>query len=64
MKLVIVTGLSGSGKSIARHALEERGTPCGFLHLPPTEALACGCPPVRMDDQVRGVRRILTELSR
>ena len=23
---------------LARHALEERGTPCGFLHLPPIYA--------------------------
>jgi pyroglutamyl-peptidase len=48
---------------LARHALDAAGTPCGFLHLPPTETLACGAPPVRFDDQVRGVSRILTELK-
>lgn len=48
---------------LARHALDAAGTPCGFLHLPPTEHLACGATPVRFDDQVRGVRRVLQELD-
>jgi pyroglutamyl-peptidase len=48
---------------LARHALESRGTPCGFLHLPPTETLACGATPVPFDDQVRGVSRIVSELG-
>jgi pyroglutamyl-peptidase len=47
---------------LARHALDARGTPCGFVHLPPTEDLACGAVPVPFADQVRGVRRILAEV--
>jgi pyroglutamyl-peptidase len=47
---------------LARHALEARGTPCGFLHLPPTEDLACGAEPVLRSEQVRALRVILSEL--
>jgi pyroglutamyl-peptidase len=47
---------------LARHALEVRGTPCGFLHLPPTEDLACGAAPVLRSEQERGIRLILEEV--
>jgi len=47
---------------LARHALDARGTPCGFLHLPPTPDLACGAPPLALEEQVRGVRLILDAL--
>jgi pyroglutamyl-peptidase len=48
---------------LARHALEARGTPCGFLHLPPTEDLACGAEPLLESEQVRALRVILSELT-
>lgn len=47
---------------LARHRLEERGTPCGFLHLPPTEDLACGAEPVAKAEQVRALHLIIGEL--
>jgi len=48
---------------LARHALERRGTPCGFLHLPPTPDLACGAEPMPLEREVAGVRALLQELS-
>ena len=47
---------------LARHALEATGTPCGFLHLPPTPDLACGAEPLALERQVEGVRAILAAL--
>jgi pyroglutamyl-peptidase len=47
---------------LARHHLEGRSTPCGFLHLPPTEDLACGAEPVPRADQIVAVQLILEEL--
>lgn len=49
---------------LARYILGERATPCGFLHLPPTEDMACGATPIPFVDQERAVRRILRELGR
>ncbi len=48
---------------LARHMLEDRGTPCGFLHVPPTPDLACGATPLPLDDQIRAVRLILEQLG-
>ena len=48
---------------LARHALEERGTPCGFLHLPPTPDLACAATPLDFDAQRRALRKILDVLA-
>ena len=48
---------------LARHALDAKGTPCGFLHLPPTPDLACGAEPVPFDTQLQGVRLILEALA-
>jgi len=47
---------------LSRHTLEARGTPCGFLHLPPTPDMACGSSPLALDDQVRAVRAALSVL--
>ena len=47
---------------LARHALDARGTPCGFIHVPPTPDLACGAPPVPFDDQLRGLRAVIDVL--
>jgi pyroglutamyl-peptidase len=47
---------------LARHALEPKGTPCGFLHLPPTPDLACAATPLGFDEQVRGLRIVLEQL--
>ena len=47
---------------LARHALDAKGTPCGFVHLPPTPDLACGAPPVALETQVKGVRMICDAL--
>jgi pyroglutamyl-peptidase len=47
---------------LARHALESRGTPCGFLHMPPTPDLACAAPPLGFEEQVRGLRIVLEHL--
>lgn len=47
---------------LARHALEARGTPCGFVHLPPTTDLACGAAPLPIEEEVRGMRLILDTL--
>jgi len=48
---------------LARHALDPRGTPCGFLHLPPTPDLACGAQPLPLEDEIRAVRIILDRLA-
>ena len=55
--------LCNASMYLARHMLRERGTPCGFVHLPPSPDLACGAEPMGMEMQLRGVRRILRELS-
>jgi pyroglutamyl-peptidase len=47
---------------LARHVLDVRGTPCGFLHLPPTEDLACGAAPLAYAEQERALRVILDAL--
>jgi len=44
---------------LARHALDARDTPCGFVHLPPTPDLACGATPMRFADQVRAVGELI-----
>ncbi len=44
---------------LARHRLERRGTPCGFVHLPRTPDLPGKGNPLPLDDQVRAVRIIL-----
>jgi len=48
---------------LARHALDARGTPCGFLHLPPTPDLACGAEPMPFDRQGEAVRLLLGNLG-
>lgn len=48
---------------LARHALAERGTPCGFVHVPPTPDLACAAAPVAFDDQLEGLRRVVEVLA-
>ena len=47
---------------LARHALESQGTPCGFLHMPPTPDLACAAPPLGFEEQVRGLKIVLEHL--
>ena len=45
MRLIIVSGLSGSGKSVALHALEDLGRPATLLAMD-SGAPALGCPTV------------------
>lgn len=47
---------------LARHRLDARGTPCGFVHLPPTPDLACGAEPLAFERQVEAVRLVLDAL--
>jgi pyroglutamyl-peptidase len=47
---------------LARHALEARGTPCGFVHVPPTPDLASGVEPLAFEELVRGVTVMLDVL--
>ncbi|MGQ0613246.1 MAG: pyroglutamyl-peptidase I family protein [Planctomycetaceae bacterium] len=47
---------------LARHALDARGIPCGFLHLPPTPDLACGAEPMPFERQLEAVRLLLGSL--
>jgi len=47
---------------LARHALESQGTPCGFLHMPPTPDLACAAQPLGFEEQVRGLQIALEHL--
>jgi pyroglutamyl-peptidase len=47
---------------LTRHALESTGTPCGFLHMPPTPDLACAATPLGMEEQVRGLKIVLEQL--
>ncbi|MHC4223375.1 MAG: pyroglutamyl-peptidase I [Planctomycetota bacterium] len=47
---------------LARHALEPRGTPCGFVHVPPTPDVAAGVEPLALEELVRGVTVILDVL--
>jgi len=55
--------LCNASMYIARHLLHERGTPCGFIHLPPTPDLACGATPMALETQVRAIERVLSELA-
>jgi len=48
---------------LARHALDEAGTPCGFVHLPPTPDLACGAQPLAFDEQARALRLVLDAVT-
>lgn len=48
---------------LARHALDATGTPCGFVHLPPTPDLACGAEPLAFETQLRALRRLVGRLS-
>jgi pyroglutamyl-peptidase len=48
---------------LARHRLHARGTPCGFVHLPPTPDLACGAEPLAFERQVEAVRLIVEQLE-
>jgi len=45
---------------LARHLLEGRATPCGFVHLPPTPDLAVGAEPLAFEEQLRGLERIVS----
>jgi pyroglutamyl-peptidase len=47
---------------LARHALDARGTPCVFVHLPPTPDLACGATPMSLTDEVRAIGEVLDSL--
>ena len=44
---------------LARHALEARGIPCGFVHMPPTPDLACAAEPLAYEEQRRAVDLLL-----
>ena len=55
--------LCNASMYIARHLLDERGTPCGFIHLPPTPDLACGAETMPLEVQARGIGRVLEELA-
>jgi len=48
---------------LARHALDGRGTPCGFVHLPPTPDLACGATPMRLADEVQAIAELLETIE-
>ena len=47
----------------ARHLTRGRGTPCGFVHLPPTPDLACAAEPLDYDRQMVAIVRILDLLG-
>ncbi|MHC4960014.1 MAG: pyroglutamyl-peptidase I [Planctomycetota bacterium] len=47
---------------LARHALDARGTPCGFVHLPPTPDLACGSATVPFDDLCAALRAAIDSI--
>jgi pyroglutamyl-peptidase len=55
--------LCNASMYFARHLLQERGTPCGFIHLPPTPDLACGATPMPLETQLRAIERVLRELA-
>jgi pyroglutamyl-peptidase len=55
--------LCNASMYLARAALEERGVPCGFVHLPRTPEMDGAGQAMEFDLQLRGVRRILSELS-
>jgi len=44
----------------ARHLLEPRGIPCGFLHLPPIPEIAGSAPAIPLDEEIRALRRLLS----
>lgn len=44
---------------LARHALEGRGVPCGFVHMPPTPDLACAAEPLAYERQLAAVERMV-----
>jgi pyroglutamyl-peptidase len=47
---------------LARHALDARGTPCGFVHLPPTPDLACGSATVPFESLRDALRAAIASL--
>lgn len=44
---------------LARHALDRRNVPCGFVHMPPTPDLACAAEPLPYERQLRAVERMV-----
>jgi len=48
---------------LARHATDSRGTPCGFVHLPPTPDLALAAAPLPFEEQRRGLERVFARLA-
>ncbi len=48
---------------LARHALEATGTPCGFVHMPPTPDLALAATPLPFERQRAAVCQILEVLT-
>jgi pyroglutamyl-peptidase len=54
--------LCNASMYLARAALDSRGTPCGFVHLPRTPDMVGRGEAMEFDLQLRGVRRILSEL--
>jgi pyroglutamyl-peptidase len=48
---------------LARHALEGRNVPCGFVHMPPTPDLACAAEPLPYEKQRRAVERMVEILG-
>jgi len=47
---------------LARHTVDATGTPCGFVHMPPTPDLAAAAPPLALERQQEGVREVLSAL--
>jgi pyroglutamyl-peptidase len=48
---------------LARHALEGRKVPCGFVHMPPTPDLACAAEPMPFERQMEAVRRMIDAIA-
>ena len=55
--------LCNAASYLALHLLRETGTPCGFLHLPPTPDLACAAQPMALADQRRALEAALDLLA-
>jgi pyroglutamyl-peptidase len=47
---------------LARHRLDGAGTPCGFLHVPPTPPIDAPVTPMELEDQIRGVGVVVDAL--
>ena len=47
----------------ARHMLDARGTPAGFIHIPRTPDMPGEGEPMDLETQLRGVRRVIRELT-